>query len=59
MAYLWLEVTNDEKELPLAVADTQDELAKMMGITRQSVQRREENTRNGTNRGNKIIKVQI
>lgn len=29
---LWLKVTNDKYELPLAVADTKKELAKMLGL---------------------------
>ena len=30
--YVWMKVTNDKYELPVAVADTSDELAAMVGI---------------------------
>ncbi len=31
---LWMKVTRDKFELPLAVADTKEELAKMLGLKR-------------------------
>lgn len=34
---LWLQVTNDEYELPLAVADSCKELARMVGVTPQNI----------------------
>lgn len=34
---LYMKVTNDEYELPLAVADTQEELAKLLGVSRTAV----------------------
>lgn len=34
---LYVAYTHDEYELPVAVADTAAELAKMVGITRQSL----------------------
>lgn len=34
---LWMKVTNDEYELPLAVADTMAELARMTGIKPESL----------------------
>ena len=37
MKVLWLEVTKDKYELPLAVADTQSELAKMRGTTKEKI----------------------
>lgn len=33
MRYLWIKVTHDEYELPVAVADTARELARMCGVT--------------------------
>lgn len=35
--YLWLKVTKDEYELPLLVADSSTELAKMLGLSKTSV----------------------
>ena len=34
---LWMKISNDEYELPEAVADTSTELAKMCGINRNGV----------------------
>lgn len=34
---IWMEVTKDEYELPIAVADTAQELAKMCGTTANNV----------------------
>ena len=36
--YLWLMVEADEYELPLAVADSASELAKMVGVTTSTVE---------------------
>jgi len=35
---LYMKVTRDEYELPVAVAETKAELARMLGRTRESVQ---------------------
>ena len=37
MMTLYLKVTRDKYELPVAVADTPSELAKMVGVDRSSV----------------------
>ena len=34
---IWLKVTNDEYELPVAMGDTAAELAKECGVTEQSI----------------------
>ena len=34
---LWMEITNDEYELPVAVADTASELAKLRGTNRGAI----------------------
>ena len=34
---IWLKVTDDEYELPVAVADTQDELARICNTTKNSI----------------------
>lgn len=35
--YLWMKVTNDAYELPLAVASSASELAKMLHVTTKSI----------------------
>lgn len=37
MKVLWMEVTKDKYELPVAVADTQGELAEMRGTTKDRI----------------------
>lgn len=36
---LYLRVTDDKYELPIAVADTQAELARMLGLSKNNVQK--------------------
>ena len=38
--YLWMKVTSDEYELPVAVADTAKELAKIVGTTENTINSR-------------------
>lgn len=35
--YLWLMVTKDKYQLPLAVADTAEELGQMVGVSRTTI----------------------
>ncbi len=49
-AYIWMAVTADRYELPLAVADTGADLAALLGISKDSVWQREYQTRIGINR---------
>lgn len=35
--YIWMKVSKDKYELPLCIADTADELAKMCGTTANSI----------------------
>ena len=37
MQQLWICVSTDEYELPIAVADTQEELAEMIGVKKESI----------------------
>ena len=34
---LWIKVTNDELELPVAVADSAEELAKILNVSRTTI----------------------
>lgn len=54
---LWVAVTADEYELPIAVARTGEELARMLGITKQSLYRAYSQHRNGTIKNWKNYKI--
>lgn len=36
--YIWMKITTDEYELPMAVAGTCEELAELLGITKNTIQ---------------------
>lgn len=55
--YLWLAVTPDELELPLAVAETADELGKMLGISGNTIMASEFRGAGGRCSGRKFVKV--
>lgn len=57
--YLWLAVTPDQYELPLAVADTAEQLAAMFGLTRGSVINLVSKNAPGTMSGRKFVKVEV
>lgn len=59
MRVLWLEITTDEYELPLAVADTATELAVMSGHCRTKVQRNMWRWKNGKMPRCRYRKVEI
>ena len=55
--YLWLAVTADEYELPIAVADTARELGEKYGVTADTVITLERVGYSGKKTGRKYIKV--
>lgn len=55
--YLWLAVEADEYELPLAVADTAEELGIIFGIKKNTVINCVLRNRSGRENGYKYIKV--
>lgn len=57
--YLWLAVTPDKYELPLAVAESAGKLAMILGITRENVIDSCIKERSGKYSGRKIVKVEI
>lgn len=57
--YLWLAVTADKYELPLAVCDTARELGEIYGIKKSSVMSMVARGRNGKSSGRKFVKVKI
>ena len=62
---VYIAVTSDQYELPIAIADTGPELAALLGISPDAVWQREHQTRVGINRnpgkyrGYKIIRVDL
>ena len=58
MSTVYMKVTKDEYELPVAIADSIAELAKMLGVTRQHIY---DSMRHTKQRGHKTpyIKVEI
>ena len=55
--YYWMAVEADEYELPLAVADTAEELGRMVGLKKNSIIDSVLKNRNGREKGEKYIKV--
>lgn len=57
--YLWLAVTPDAYELPLAVCDTAEELGQKYGLSRNSIISNVKRKADGTRSGRKFVKVRI
>ena len=55
--YIWLAVTADEYELPLAVADSARELGKMVGLSHNTIEVNAWRNVSGIHKGRKFIKV--
>ena len=53
--YIWMAVTPDEYELPLAVADTANELEQMLGLNKGAIRRYDQCT--GRYSGRRIVRV--
>jgi len=45
---IWLKVTQDKYELPVAVADSSEELARMCGVTASSIHSSMSHAKDGT-----------
>ena len=56
---LWLAVTPDEYELPIAVADSAGSLARILKVPEYRVRNNWTNRRSGKNNGQKIIRIEI
>lgn len=59
MEYIWLAVTPDEYELPIAVADSAGSLARILKVPEYRVRNNWTNRRSGKNNGQKIIRIEI
>ena len=59
MEYVWLAVTPDEYELPIAVADSAGSLARILKVPESRVRSNWNNRRSGKNNGQKIIRIEI
>jgi len=56
---LWLMVSNDRYELPLAVAGSAAELARIVGVNKGFIASHASKVRNGTQKKARFIKVEI
>ncbi len=56
--YLWLAVETDQYELPIAVADTAEELGNFFGVKKNSIINCVLRGRNGRENGYKYIRVE-
>lgn len=56
---LWLAVTADSLELPLAVCDSQKELAECFGLSMESVKKAVYRGSDGCMSGRRYIKVEV
>ena len=56
-SYIWMAVTADEYELPIAIADTAEELGNILGICRASVMTNVLRAESGKINGRRIVKV--
>lgn len=57
--YLYMEVENDEYELPLIVTDDLQELSKKSGVTACGIKNAIIRGYSGRNRGSKFVRVNI
>lgn len=57
--YVYLSVTTDKYELPLAIGDSPKELADMLGVTNNAISSAIGHNATGFIRGNRYIKVWI
>lgn len=57
--FLWLAVTPDVYELPLAVCDTADELGQKYGLSRNTVISNVRQKADGTKSGRKFVRVRL
>ena len=55
--YLWMAVTADEYEHPIAIADSSTELAEMLGINPSTIRTNLQRGKNGAVSGRRILKV--
>ena len=57
--YVWMKVTEDEYEFPVAIADSARELARILGIKTNSIYSRISHVRYGRNQYTTYKKVRI
>lgn len=57
--YLYMEVTNDEIELPLIVAESLEELSKKSGRTVCAIKNAMIRKYSGRNKGSKFVKTEL
>lgn len=57
--YLWLAVTPDKYELPLAVAESSEKLGKIYGLSKKTVASMVRYGSDGSKSGHKFVKVRL
>ena len=55
--YIWMAVTADEYEHPIAVADTAEELGRMIGVSRNTILTDQLRGESGKISGRRIVRV--
>lgn len=55
---LWMAVTSDKYELPIAIADTANELADYLGVTGKAIIQMKAKNQSGRNLGYKIVTIE-
>ena len=55
--YLWMAVTADKYELPLAVTDTAKELGRIYGLSKETIKSAVTRQSSGTMSGRRFVKV--
>lgn len=56
---LWMKVTNDKYELPLVVADSVQELADILGVSRNSIYSSMSHVKAGDSKNTPYRKVEV
>ncbi len=59
MAYVWMQVTRDKYELPVAVADTAVELARIVGTNSNNVRSAVAHVNRGDKKWSRFVRVEI
>lgn len=59
MSNIWMMVTLDKYELPLIVADSASELAKKVGVDKNTVMAAVSHVKNGRKNRSRYVKVEV
>lgn len=59
MSYVWIAVSQDEYELPIAVADSGTELAEILGIDKRTIFSTRSHYKDGTLKSCRYHKIEV